>query len=114
MKILTIILLFVLVFSPKVYAQVDSTLAIWTIVSEAANQGLKGMICVGEVIRHRKSTKGFYGYRSNHVDRQPQEVWQMAAKAWALSASTNYTQGADHFENIRRFGKPWWVKSFSA
>jgi hypothetical protein len=93
------------------FAQVipqDAALRI--IVSEAADQGLKGMICVAEVLRYRASTKGFYGYKSNHVDHQPPFVWEMAAKAWKLSVNTSYTRGADHFENIHRFGRPWWVK----
>ena len=84
--------------------------AVRVIVSEAADQGLKGMICVGEVLRHRGSARGFYGYRSNKADKQPFFIWQMAAKAWELSAHTNYTKGADHFENVRRFGEPRWVK----
>ena len=78
--------------------------------SEAADQGLKGMICVGEVLRHRASIKGFYGYASNRMKHQPKSVWDMASKAWELSARTDYTKGADHFENIHRFGRPWWAK----
>jgi len=103
------VILFLLI--PKAYAQaVPQDIAVSIIVSEAADQGLKGMICVGEVLRHRASVKGFYGYRSNRIKHQPQLVWDMAAKAWELSAHSNYTKGADHFENIHRFGKPWWVK----
>src|ERR1700729_626036 len=90
------------------YAQViPQDAAVRIIVSEAANQGLKGMICVGEVLRRRASTKGFYGYKSNHVDSQPSSIWEMASKAWKLSARTDYTKGADHFENIHSFGRPW-------
>ena len=99
-----------LIFSSTVYADIiPNNVAVRIIVSEGADQGLKGMICIGEVLRHRASTKGFYGYKSNIKD-QPRSVWQMAAKAWAKSAYTNYTKGADHFENIRRFGKPWWAR----
>jgi len=83
--------------------------AVRTIIGEAANQGLKGMICVAEVLRRRADLKGFYGYKSIHIDDQPKLVWEMAAKAWEQSAYTNYTNGADHFDNIRKFGKPWWV-----
>jgi hypothetical protein len=108
-KWLCFVILFL--FVPKGHAQAipDST-AVRIIVSEAADQGLKGMICVGEVLRHRASTKGFYGYRSNRIRHQPRSVWDTADKAWALSANTNYTKGADHFENIHRFGPPWWAK----
>ena len=98
-------------FISNVYAQtIPQDIAVRIIVSEAADQGLKGMICVGEVLRHRASIKGFYGYQSNRIDHQPKFVWEMADKAWKLSASTNYTNGADHFENIHRFGSPRWVK----
>lgn len=80
------------------------------IVSEAADQGLMGMICVAEVLRKRGSTKGFYGSKSNRLDRQPPFIWKLAAKAWELSAHTNYTKGADHFENVRKFGRPRWAR----
>jgi len=91
--------------------EIPQSVAVRIIVSEAADQGLKGMVCVAEVLRHRGSTKGFYGYKSNHLNDQPPAVWDMAAEAWELSLHTNYTKGADHFENIHRFGAPWWAKS---
>jgi len=98
-------------FNSRAYAQeISRDTALRIIVSEAADQGLKGMICVAEVLRNRGSPKGFYGYKSNHVNQQSQSVWEMANKAWELSESTNYTKGADHFENIHRFGLPWWAK----
>jgi hypothetical protein len=98
-------------FYPIVYAQGISTdEAVRIIVNEAADQGLKGMICVGEVLRHRGGIKGFHGSHSNGLMGQPKSVWEMAAKAWDLSAHTDYTNGADHFENIRKYGIPWWAK----
>ena len=84
--------------------------AVNVIVSEGADQGLKGMICIGEVLRIRGSVKGFYGYPSNRMKVQPKSVWEMAAQAWRQSAYTHYTKGADHFENVRSFGEPWWAK----
>jgi hypothetical protein len=90
--------------------KITDDVAVKIIVSEAADQGLKGMICVGEVIRHRNSTAGFYGYKSNRIIDQPKAIWIMAKRAWELSAHTNYTQGADHFENVRRFGEPSWAR----
>lgn len=105
------ILLLYLAFGSWVYAQeIPYNTAVRIIVSEAADQGFKGMVCVGEVLRHRGSIKGFYGYKSNRINNQPKSIWKMAAGAWEESAHTNYTKGADHFENIRTFGKPWWVK----
>lgn len=99
-----------MVFCPIAYADVPRNAAIRVIVSEAADQDLKGMVCVGEVLRRRGSIKGFYGYRTNRPDKQPKAVWDMAAQAWDISANTNYTKGADHFENVRAFGEPWWAK----
>jgi len=90
--------------------EIPESIAAQIIVGEASDQGLKGMICIGEVLRHRGSIKGFYGYHSNVVRNESPAVWKMAAQAWRKSAETNYTNGADHFENIHRFGKPWWVK----
>lgn len=83
--------------------------AVQVIVGEAANQGLKGMICVAEVLRRRGSIKGFYGFQADR-SAEPKEIWEMAAKAWKESASTNFTHGADHFDNVRAFGPPWWAK----
>jgi hypothetical protein len=85
-------------------------IAVRIIIGEAADQGLKGMICTAEVLRRRASIKGFYGYKSNWIYSQPRSVWEMAAEAWKESAYTNYTKGADHFENVHRFGEPWWAR----
>jgi len=99
----------VLIFISTAHAEkIPYDVALRTIVSEGADQGLKGMICIGEVLRLRASVKGFYGYKSNWVKFQPKSVWEMAAKAWKESAYTHYTRGADHFENVHRFGEPWW------
>ena len=84
--------------------------AIRIIVGEAGGQGLKGMICVGEVLRNRGSTKGFYGATRLNLSKQPASAWKTAAKAWELSKHTNYTKGANHFENVRSFGVPRWAK----
>lgn len=96
--------------SRPVHAFTDEQ-AIRTLIGEASNQGMIGMVCVAEVLRHKGSLKGFYGYKSKHVDHEPAYVWKMARKAWELSKSTNYTKGADHFENIKAFGCPSWVKN---
>lgn len=85
--------------------------AINTIVGEAANQGLEGMTAVGEVIRHRGSLYGLYGFNAKHSYHEPYWVWIEARKAWYASAMTDYTHGADHFENIHAFGQPYWVKN---
>jgi hypothetical protein len=83
--------------------------AIKTIVGEASNQSFKGMVCVAEVIRHNSSLRGFYGLHASHSLREGAKTWAMAKKAWIASLNTNYTRGANHFENIHAFGQPYWV-----
>ena len=84
--------------------------AIQTIVGEASNQGYKGMVCVGEVIRHNHSLRGFYGLHASHGAKEGAKTWAMAKLAWYKSKYTNYTHNANHFENIGAFGQPYWVK----
>lgn len=94
-----------------VYAQeIPRQEAIAILIGEAADQGLKGMICVGEVLRRRGGPEGFYGYSKNFSKLDSAFLKQRAIKAWEISANTNYTKGADHFENVSAFGKPWWAK----
>lgn len=92
--------------------EIPTRVALRVLVGEAANQGLKGMICVGEVLRRRGgSPKGFVGYNSGLIDREPKSTIELALEAWRQSAFTNYTKGADHFINPK--GKePYWVKHF--
>lgn len=93
------------------HADVTDEQGIAILVGEASNQGMIGMICVGEVLRHRNSVKGFYGLKAKHSHQEPDWVWEMARKAWFASKTTNFTNGADHFENIKAFGTPSWVKN---
>lgn len=95
------------------YAGVSSADAIRTIVGEASTQGLEGMTAVGEVIRRRGSaTKGLYGYKAMETRTEPQEVWDLARKAWERSATSRLTydkysgKWATMFENINAFGFP--------
>ena len=90
--------------------EIPEDVAVRVLIGEAGNQGEVGMIAVAEVLRRRGSTKGFYGLKAKHVDQQPAWVWEMARKAWRASASTNYTRGASHFENVKAFGTPYWAK----
>jgi hypothetical protein len=100
----------ILVLTPISYGgDISRDIAVRIIINEASNQGLKGMICVGEVLRHRGSIKGFRWHWAGSI-RRSKALEDMAEKAWELSAHTNYTQGADHFLNIRRGGKPRWVR----
>jgi hypothetical protein len=104
-----LLLAMTILLTSKVHSnEIPYDIAVRTIVNEASNQGFKGMVCVGEVLRHRGSVRGFY-FRSRPISRQSKVIWKLAAKAWEESAHTNYTQGADHFANVHK-GNPWWVK----
>jgi hypothetical protein len=104
-------ILILLLWPRAAQAAVTEEQAVRAIIGEAANQGEHGMICVAEVLRRRGSTKGFYGYKAKHVNKQPAWVWAQARKAWRESAHTNYTRGAWYFENVKAFGQPCWAGS---
>lgn len=111
-KLLLIVSIFFFLFFPvSIYArEIPEDIAVKIILSEASNQGLKGMVCVGEVIRHRGSIKGFYGYRRYGWARESKSVWETAKKAWEESQYTNYTKGADHFLSVHVSGIPEWLR----
>ena len=88
----------------------NETNAIQTIVGEASNQGYQGMLGVANVIRHRNSLKGFYGFEAMKNRHEPDYVWVMARRAWIESETHDVTLGATHFENIHSFGEPRWAK----
>lgn len=95
---------------PAWSAEIPQDKAVHILVGEAANQGFIGMVCVGEVLRHKGSTRGFYGLNAKHSAHEPKWVWNMAKKAWLASKTTNYTKYADHFENLK-LDTPYWVKN---
>ena len=80
------------------------------IIGEASNQGYQGMLAVAVGIRNRGTLQGVYGVNAKHIDQEPQWVWDMAEKAWAESKDNRIHTGT-HWENIKAFGEPYWVKS---
>lgn len=96
-------------------------LAIWTIIQEARNQPIEGMIAVGEVIRTRTENKiqsdgtvestilkpfQFSGWNTldpNRIDafRVPPEILTKATYAWNHSYiyKNKYSLGATHYYN---------------
>jgi hypothetical protein len=92
-------------------ADIPDDLAVKAIMGEASNQGYKGMLAVAGAIHNRGTLKGVYGVKARHIYKEPQWVWAMAKKAWLESATNDITNGATHWENIKAFGKPYWVKS---
>lgn len=91
----------------------DSSLAVRAIIGEASGEGYQGMLAVACAIRNRGTLKGVYGVNAKHVDSQPAYVWEMARKAWYESEKEDVTGGATHWENIKAFGRPYWVDSMT-
>jgi citrate lyase beta subunit len=60
------------------------------------------------VLRRRGSTKGFYGFTARFTPSR-KEI-EKATQAWRESKTSNYSQGATHFEGDR-FNTPSWAKS---
>jgi len=90
----------------------DNDLAARVVLAESADQGMVGMIAVGEVIRHRGQIKGFSVLKKDLAafeTRQSDTVYLKARLAWFISQFTNFTHDADHFENVKQFGKPPWA-----
>ena len=67
------------------------------------------MLAVACGIRNRGTLKGVYGVYAKHINNEPQRIWDMAKKAWKES-KTNRIHTGTHWENIKQFGKPYWVK----
>lgn len=91
---------------------IDKKSAVCAIIGEAENQGYQGMLAVAGAIRNRGTLKGVYGVNSPRIKKHlySKKIFLLAEKAWAVSASLDITNGADHWENISAFGCPQWVK----
>jgi hypothetical protein len=82
--------------------------AIKCITGEAENQGYQGQLAVAVAIRNRNTLKGVYG--CNHKRKTPDYIYQQVKRAWEES-KTNRIHTGTHWENIKAFGKPYWVDS---
>ena len=91
--------------------EINETQAVRAIIGEASGEGLQGMTAVAEAIRNRGHLRGVYGSTARHVDTEPRWVWELAREAWVNSRVTNLVKGADHWENTKAFGEPYWAKS---
>lgn len=98
------------IHSTPAHAEIPESKAVKILVGEASNQGFKGMVCVGEVLRRQGSTRGFCGLNASHSAHEPKWVWNMARRAWLASKTSNLTKYADHFENLK-LDTPYWVKN---
>lgn len=92
---------------------------IWKVLlAEAADQGYDGMYAVACVIRNRGGNlNGFYGAKRKDLDsfckRQGSYYINLAKKVEQevfREGARDVTGGATHFENLQRFGTPYWVK----
>lgn len=97
---------------PAARAAITEAQALRILIGEASGEGARGMQAVGEVLRRRNSTRGFYGLNARHVDKQPAWVWNMARRAWKESAASNITKGATHFEGTC-FKTPKWARGMT-
>jgi len=104
--ILTVSTCICLILASSVCAFTE-TQAVKAIMGEARNQGYQGMLAVACGIRNRGTLQGVYGL--NAKINEPKWVWDMADKAWRESL-TNRIHSGDHWENIKSFGTPEWVK----
>jgi len=107
----TVILMLLLIMVVFAKAEgINDKVAIKAIVGEASNQGYQGMLAVAVAIRNRGTLQGVYGLKAKHIDKEPKWVWLMAEKAWEESKYNRIHSGT-HWENIKAFGKPYWLKN---
>jgi len=99
------------IMEPRTVNGIKPYEAVRAIIGEASDQGPDGMILIACAIRNRGTLKGVYGLHANHVDTEPDWIWEQAWEAW--DKSENYRncaclKGADHWESIK-FIKPSWA-----
>lgn len=109
--VVAILVLIMIVFLSMARAEeIDETSAVKAILGEASNQGYQGMLAVAVGIRNRGTLQGVYGLKAKHIYSEPQYVWDLARKAWKESLNNRIHKGT-HWENIKAFGNPYWVKN---
>lgn len=71
--------------------------AVLAIIGEAEDQGMAGMIAVGEAIRNRGHLRGVYGLTSYRVTKRlySKKIYKQAQKAWRTSRFTNIVGNSD-------------------
>lgn len=108
-----VVVMVMLLICSNVWAAVPDKSAVLAIIGEAENQGADGMLAVACAIRNRGTLKGVYGVKAPRVVKglYSKKTYQMAEKAWNDSKRVDVTNGATHWENIKAFGKPYWVAS---
>ena len=119
-KILLILLLVLIAFVALYQKMVQGEeIPYWKVLlAEGANQGEPGMTAIACVIRNRGGgLDGFMGAKRKDLDdfcrRQGKSAISLAKKIERRvfkEGAPDSTFGATHFENVERFGEPYWAK----
>jgi len=121
--ILTILLLGLTQSSWAVSPGILEEKAIMAIVGEAEGEPYAGKVALAYALKNRGKLDGVYGYkaislRSGAFWRGKRKITPRTIKeaknAWNWANSypdLDPTKGADHWENIKAFGKPKWAYS---
>ncbi len=91
------------------------------IMAEAVSEGYQGMYAVACVIRNRGGDlNGFCGAKrkdiSQFCDRQDGRFISQAREIERMvfeQSAPDSTYGATHFENIEKYGMPWWARGMT-
>ncbi len=110
-NLLTAFFIVLLLSSVALSKELPKEQVIRAMIGEASSEGYEGMRAIACAIRNRGTLRGVYGLKAKHVDREPKWVWDLARKAYRDSFKEDVTNGGDHWENIKAFGTPYWVKS---
>lgn len=114
--IIKIFLILIILSSPAFSMLNNDYLSTLAIIGEAENQGFHGRLLVACGIRNRGSLKGVYGLNGlrviNHL--YDQRMFENAYYAWNQSKNPDNCKeidGATHWENVKKFGRPSWSKN---
>jgi hypothetical protein len=106
----------------------ETNQAVKCLLGEYEGGSLEGMTATAEALRNRialmgsKALKGVYGCKavneSGGVFRRgkrviPSYAVNRAVKAWEASKTSSLVAGADHWEAVETFGKPYWANKLT-
>lgn len=116
--VVTILVLFLISCNIKTsYSdQIPTDRAVNAIIGEAEDQGYLGQLYIACAIRNRGTLKGVYGEHAPRVlkKKYSQKIKLAVIKAWKESETSDICtqiKGANHWENIKAFGKPSWASN---
>jgi len=103
-SIISLALLFILLFVPIAHAEIDSCTAVKCIMGEARGEPYKGKVAIASALRNRGTIKGVYGCKATFSE--PEWVWEQARRAWLESAIKDVVNGASFWGSIK-VDKKW-------